>query len=183
MDIPDEVIERAAWVLIECDTDTADRGVSEEHYRERLAEVRLAAPVIAEWALKEALQEHRDIIAAGFEHLERLFLSMRDRVAGYSDAPPAPRLFTEGPAAFEWAAQNVRRIAIGESPLKPPVPLRPLREDDRQEDGWKHYVLTCETCGERFVCSAQVPVEHRVWDDDQSVRHYGTPPEVAEVKS
>jgi len=34
-----ELIEAATWALIDYDTDVVDRGVSDEHYRERRAEV------------------------------------------------------------------------------------------------------------------------------------------------
>lgn len=40
-------LEAATWALIERDTDTSDRGVSEEHYRERRAEVELVAALLA----------------------------------------------------------------------------------------------------------------------------------------
>ncbi|KKI18729.1 hypothetical protein XM48_10640 [Leucobacter sp. Ag1] len=44
---PEERIEAATWALIEGDTDTSDRGVSDEHYRERRAEVERIAPILA----------------------------------------------------------------------------------------------------------------------------------------
>ncbi len=40
------LIEQATWVLIEYDTDTADRGVSDEHYRERRADVERVFPLL-----------------------------------------------------------------------------------------------------------------------------------------
>jgi hypothetical protein len=61
VNIPEEVIERVAWVLIEDDTDTADRGVTREHYAERLADTKLIAPAIAEWARREALKEAAEL--------------------------------------------------------------------------------------------------------------------------
>jgi hypothetical protein len=41
------LIESATWALIEYDTDTADRGVRDEHYRERRADVERVAPILA----------------------------------------------------------------------------------------------------------------------------------------
>lgn len=43
----EDALERATWALIEYDTDTADRGVSDEHYRERRADVERVAPILA----------------------------------------------------------------------------------------------------------------------------------------
>lgn len=42
----DEQVEAAIWALIESDTDTSDRGVSDEHYRERRADVERIAPIL-----------------------------------------------------------------------------------------------------------------------------------------
>lgn len=57
-----------------------------------------------------------------FVALNDVFLHMRDRVAGYVDAPPVARFFADGAAAFEWAATNIRRVRDGQSPLDPPTP-------------------------------------------------------------
>lgn len=109
--------------------------------------------------------------------LNDVFLDMRDRVGDYSSAPPAARFFGRGEAAFEWAATSVRRAVTGEPTLVPPVPLYPLRADDPQSDRWKHHVLTCGECGERFSAGARVEVEHRVYPDMPSnVYHYGRVP-------
>ncbi|MFD5599901.1 hypothetical protein ACFWHR_07565 [Leucobacter sp. NPDC058333] len=43
----EEQIEAATWALIDSDTDVADHGVSDEHYRERRAEVERIAPILA----------------------------------------------------------------------------------------------------------------------------------------
>lgn len=37
-------VQGVAWALIENDADTSDRGVSEEHYRERVADARRILP-------------------------------------------------------------------------------------------------------------------------------------------
>lgn len=42
----EELIEQATWTLIEWDTDTADRGVRDEHYRERRADVERIFPIL-----------------------------------------------------------------------------------------------------------------------------------------
>lgn len=42
----DDLIEEATWALIEWDTDTADRGVSDEHYRDRRADVERVFPIL-----------------------------------------------------------------------------------------------------------------------------------------
>lgn len=54
--------------------------------------------------------------------LNDLFLRMRDRVAGWVDAPPVARRFKDGVTAFEWAATIVRRARDGQELLEPPVP-------------------------------------------------------------
>ena len=41
------LIEQATWALIDYDTDVADRGVSDEHYRERRADVERVFPILA----------------------------------------------------------------------------------------------------------------------------------------
>jgi len=41
------LIEQATWALIDYDTDVADRGVRDEHYRGRRAEVERIAPILA----------------------------------------------------------------------------------------------------------------------------------------
>jgi hypothetical protein len=41
------LIEQATWALVEWDTDTADRGVRDEHYRERRADVERVFPILA----------------------------------------------------------------------------------------------------------------------------------------
>ncbi len=41
------LIEQATWALIEWDTDTSDRGVRDEHYRERRADVERIFPILA----------------------------------------------------------------------------------------------------------------------------------------
>jgi hypothetical protein len=46
-DAREALIESATWALIEYDTDTADRGVRDEHYRERRADVERVAPILA----------------------------------------------------------------------------------------------------------------------------------------
>lgn len=40
------LIEQATWALIEWDTDTADRGVRDEHYRDRRADVERVFPLL-----------------------------------------------------------------------------------------------------------------------------------------
>lgn len=40
------LIEQATWALIEWDTDTADRGVRDEHYRDRRADVERVFPIL-----------------------------------------------------------------------------------------------------------------------------------------
>lgn len=72
--------------------------------------------------VRAAVEAERDALAQRFDSLDELFLHMRDRVAGYMDAPPVARFFHNGAAAFEWAATNVRRARDGESLLDPPVP-------------------------------------------------------------
>lgn len=42
----EEQIEAATWALIDWDTDIVDRGVRDEHYRERRAEVERIAPIL-----------------------------------------------------------------------------------------------------------------------------------------
>ncbi|MBW9094623.1 hypothetical protein JNB62_13080 [Microbacterium jejuense] len=42
----EELIEKATWTLIEWDTDTADRGVRDEHYRERRTDVERIFPIL-----------------------------------------------------------------------------------------------------------------------------------------
>lgn len=44
-EITKERIEAATWALIDSDTDVVDRGVRDEHYRERRAEVERIAPI------------------------------------------------------------------------------------------------------------------------------------------
>lgn len=114
-----------------------------------------------------------------FDDLNDTFLTMRDRVMGYSSAPPAARLFSDGGHAFEWAATSVRRAAKGEPPLNPPVPITPLRPGDSTVAGWRRYILTCETCGAQFVCQAQATIEHR--DDDHLGRVPAPPTEDADA--
>lgn len=41
-------VQGVAWALIEDDTDTSDRGVSEEHYAERVADARRMLPALIE---------------------------------------------------------------------------------------------------------------------------------------
>lgn len=57
---PEDVIEQAAWSLIDYDTDTVDRGVSDEHYRERLADVQRVAPPLARWGYVQAIKDAQD---------------------------------------------------------------------------------------------------------------------------
>lgn len=40
------LIEQATWALIEWDTDTADRGVRDEHYRDRRGDVERVFPIL-----------------------------------------------------------------------------------------------------------------------------------------
>ena len=42
----EELIEQATYALIDYDTDVADRGVSDEHYRERRADVERVFPIL-----------------------------------------------------------------------------------------------------------------------------------------
>lgn len=58
-----------------------------------------------------------------FDELDTSFLTMRNRVAGYADAPPlASRRFEDGASAFEWAATQTRRARDSEALLVPPTP-------------------------------------------------------------
>lgn len=132
----------------------------------------------AAYSLLEAEAE-QDALQRRFAELNELFLLMRDRVAGYNEAPPAARLFDQGANAFEWAATSVRRAAAGEPPLDPPVPLRRIGDDgltvdgELAREGWRRHILTCDTCGTRFLCSAIVRVEHEPDDNPAVARHYG----------
>ena len=58
----EEQIEAVTWALTDSDTDVADRGVSDEHYRERRAEVERIAPILALSAATSAhpADEHHD---------------------------------------------------------------------------------------------------------------------------
>lgn len=40
------LVEEATWALIEWDTDTVDRGVRDEHYRERRADIERVFPIL-----------------------------------------------------------------------------------------------------------------------------------------
>jgi len=108
--------------------------------------------------------------------LNDVFLDMRDRVGDYSSAPPASNHFQKGASAFEWAATSVRRVGDNEPTPIPPIPISRLREGEPTEDRYRYYVLTCETCGDRFTCAARARVEHFTYPDDpERVYHNGRP--------
>lgn len=58
----DEQVEAATWALIESDTDTSDRGVSDEHYRERRADVERVAPILRAGAAPPAPSDEREML-------------------------------------------------------------------------------------------------------------------------
>ena len=60
----DEQVEAATWALIESDTDTSDRGVSDEHYRERRADVERVAPILRAGAAPPAPSDDRESLIA-----------------------------------------------------------------------------------------------------------------------
>lgn len=108
-----------------------------------------------------------------FAQLDGVFLDMRDRVAGYVDAPPVARFFQHAASAFEWAATSVRRTAAGEPPLDPPVPITKLREGEAVREGYRRHITACETCGASFLADVKVRVEHDYYDG--IVTHTGRP--------
>lgn len=128
----------------------------------------------SDWLSAHDAKIRADALASVAE-LNEVFLTMRNRVEGYTSAPPVARQFERGGNAFEWAATNVRRALDGKPPLVPPVPIHEFREGiDSAEDGYQHYVLTCPECGTRFVCKAQVTIDHQVFESDPgTVDHYG----------
>ena len=73
----EEWIEAATWVLIDNDTDIVDRGVREEHYRERRAEVEMIAPIF-EAGLLVGEPSEEQIDAAGLAIARVLFPRWRD---------------------------------------------------------------------------------------------------------
>ena len=61
----EERVEAATWALIDWDTDVVDRGVRDEHYRERRAEVERIAPILAAGVAPQgrSVQEYESKIA------------------------------------------------------------------------------------------------------------------------
>ena len=84
---PDEredLIEQATWALIDYDTDVADRGVRDEHYRERRADVERIFPIIAGRS-REATTEPQPITDADVEVAAMVLWQDYDSQYGGSD--------------------------------------------------------------------------------------------------
>lgn len=60
------LIEQATWALIDNDTDVVDRGVSDEHYRERRADVERVFPILARRTVQgEPEAPNSDLVRSG----------------------------------------------------------------------------------------------------------------------
>lgn len=105
----EEQIEAATWALIELDTDTTDRGVSGEHYRERRAEVERIAPIFSVSASADPAVERHD---AGERQAESEDHAGRTSTASALGARADDR--DENDRAAGWSSED-RQDALAEA--------------------------------------------------------------------
>lgn len=111
---PEDALEQATWALIEYDTDTADRGVSDEHYRERRADVERVAPILAVRGV-EMTPENELKARQLFSALTHIYLDREigDRAREITQNFPTPSEFDvpARPLVEEPSAGDVRATA------------------------------------------------------------------------